>query len=152
MKNKYTREGTFEAKIYDSASWKRICRISPIGLQFTTITNQNVSWVNGNFFFKEAYWAIRERDVSTQINTLTWNKFQIPKIKLFTWNALNQYLPFPNILNRLSYNMPSKCPFCLPVIYQGVSGKTLQITMVPTRTNAMDLREYMLEWWVSHSM
>ncbi|VFQ85715.1 unnamed protein product [Cuscuta campestris] len=42
MKNKYAREGTFEAKIYDSASWKRICRISPIGLQFTTITNQNV--------------------------------------------------------------------------------------------------------------
>ncbi|RAL42536.1 hypothetical protein DM860_011154 [Cuscuta australis] len=71
MKNKYAGEGTSEAKIYDSASWKRICRISPIGLQFTTITNQNVSWVNGNFSFKEAYWAVRERDVSTQINTLT---------------------------------------------------------------------------------
>ncbi|VFQ83659.1 unnamed protein product [Cuscuta campestris] len=112
VKNKYYRDGLFEAKVYDSASWKRICRIAPLGFQHSNMQDNDITWVNGTFTFKEAYWAVRERDISTQFNTLSWNKFQIPKVKLFTWKAVNHYLPFPKVLNKLSFNLPSKCNFC----------------------------------------
>ncbi|VFQ82564.1 unnamed protein product [Cuscuta campestris] len=79
VKNKYYRDGLFEAKVYDSASWKRICRIAPLGFQHSNMQDNDITWVNGTFTFKEAYWAVRERDISTQFNTLSWNKFQIPK-------------------------------------------------------------------------
>ncbi|VFR00960.1 unnamed protein product [Cuscuta campestris] len=57
VKDKYYRDGLFETKLYDSASWKRICRISTIGLQNTYMTSSTPKWINGKFTFKEAYWA-----------------------------------------------------------------------------------------------
>ncbi|VFQ76140.1 unnamed protein product [Cuscuta campestris] len=88
MRDRYYRDGLFEAKLYDSSSRKKICRISHIGLRNTTLSNHTYSWINGEFTFKEAYWAVRERNISEQLFTLNWNKFQIPKVKLFSLGKL----------------------------------------------------------------
>ncbi|VFQ93921.1 unnamed protein product [Cuscuta campestris] len=157
VKDKYYMDGLFETKLYDSASWKRICRISTIGLQNTYMTSSTPKWING------AYWAVRDRDISTRMNTLIWNKFQIPKIKLFTWKAIHHFLPFPNILRKLSYNLPSKCPFCAK---EEVTDQHILLTCIlsqqiwkafadyvgePNWSQGTDLSNYMLQWWENYN-
>ncbi|VFQ93090.1 unnamed protein product [Cuscuta campestris] len=163
VKDKYYRDGLFETKLYDSTSWKRICRISTIGLQNTSMISSTPKWINGKFTFKETYWAVRDRDISTRMNTLICNKFQIPKIKLFTWKAIHHFLPFPNILRKLSYNLPSKCPFCAK---EEVTDQHILLTCIlsqqiwkafadyvgePNWSQGTDLSNYMLQWWENYN-
>ncbi|VFQ67106.1 unnamed protein product [Cuscuta campestris] len=55
MKSKYFRDGIFSPKIYDSYTWKAICKISPLVLPHCSYHGEDVAWLSGTYSFKIAY-------------------------------------------------------------------------------------------------
>ena len=67
---------------------------------------------HGGFQISSALESLRDHSLPMPSRVLLWNK-RIPlKVSVFMWRLLNCILPFPDILQRLGFNLPSKCPYC----------------------------------------
>ncbi|VFQ69608.1 unnamed protein product [Cuscuta campestris] len=71
MKSKYFRDGIFSPKIYDSYTWKAICKISPLVLPHCSYHGEDVAWLSGTYSFKTAYSLTLLDDIPYLANLLS---------------------------------------------------------------------------------
>ncbi|RAL45408.1 hypothetical protein DM860_013804 [Cuscuta australis] len=112
MRIKYLRQSDFKERIYDSPTWKRICRINTTAREHTSEEGDHISWGEGDFSLKKAYNICRMTKPAQLNFSYCWNNAQIPKVKFFLWKALNCYLPFSDNLKRMGFHVVSICHLC----------------------------------------
>ncbi|VFQ69024.1 unnamed protein product [Cuscuta campestris] len=112
MKSKYFRDGLFSPKIYDSYTWKAICKISPLVLPHCSFHGEDVAWLSGTYSFKTAYSLTFEHKPKMFTSVCIWDKRQMGKISIFLWRFLNKLLPFPQNLQKMGIMINTPCPFC----------------------------------------
>ncbi|VFQ79087.1 unnamed protein product [Cuscuta campestris] len=95
----------------DSPARKRICRIHMIsGESMGDMLPEDDEVVK--IKLKHAYESCRPHNNMAISDKFCWNNLQIPRVKLFLWKLNDDILPFPDVLSRMSYSLPSQCPFC----------------------------------------
>lgn len=74
------------------------------------------AWVltpSGDFTISSAWDAIWPMQEYLWTRKCVWGSRVPCKIAVFMWKLLNNYLPFPDALQRLGFQLPTKCQFCL---------------------------------------
>ncbi|VFQ84597.1 unnamed protein product [Cuscuta campestris] len=113
MRKKYFRNRVFSPKLYDSYTWKAICRVTPIVLPHCNLHANGVEWLLGSYSFKTAFYLTFEHMPKQTFCIYTWDKRQLEKISMFLWRLLNNLLPLPNNLQRMHVTAPAQCPPCM---------------------------------------
>ncbi|VFQ93056.1 unnamed protein product [Cuscuta campestris] len=161
MKMKYLRDGQYRPHLYDSYTWKAICKIVPRTLPFCTITQDEITWNEGPYSFQKAYLSTIDHMPKQTSCSYIWDKRQMGKISLFLWRGLNRLLPFPCHLQKLKIFIPELCPFCNEV---NVDEHHILINCnrvaevwksyayaagAPSFTCDLTLHQALLSWWFS---
>ncbi|VFQ96694.1 unnamed protein product [Cuscuta campestris] len=107
---------SFEEKLTDSPTRKRICRIHIKAEEYLGDLTRELEEEDENeeihMSIKQAFEYCRIQNNFQLSDKFNWNTLQIPKVQMFLWKANNNILPFPEALGSMGYCLPSRCPFC----------------------------------------
>ncbi|RAL52378.1 hypothetical protein DM860_007235 [Cuscuta australis] len=158
IREKYIRRNSYQEGLVDSPTWKRICRIANSADEHSFSTNGILSWEDGEFTLKKGYNVVRDTG-NTQISyKFAWQKLQIPQIRVFQWKVFNEILPFPQLLRKLGYQLPSQCPLCKnhetstnhTLLHCHFSSRYWNFFTIllqgPCKRDGISLRQHILEW------
>ncbi|XP_019195986.1 PREDICTED: uncharacterized protein LOC109189813 [Ipomoea nil] len=67
----------------------------------------------GDFTLSSAYDFLRPKRGRCLSSASIWGRFIPSKISVFMWKLLRRLLPFPDVIERFGYCVPSVCPFCV---------------------------------------
>ncbi|VFQ90110.1 unnamed protein product [Cuscuta campestris] len=161
MRQKYYRDGLFSPNIYDSYTWKAICKITPLVLPHCSFQDDGIIWTSGTYSFKAAYSLTFEHKPKMFTCVYIWDKRQMGKISMFLWRFFNNLLPFPRNLHKMGIMAEIHCPFCMEMnvdehhIFQGYftispiwQAYSLAVNAPRDRGN-LSVQQRILSWWLS---
>ncbi|XP_031100721.1 uncharacterized protein LOC116004702 [Ipomoea triloba] len=111
-----TRYSEDTPKISDSITWRRMQEMAEFVEENTFKTPDALIWkpsTYGNFSFSSAYDSLRPKAGLTLSSECIWGGGIPTKISVFMWKLLRRLLPFPDVVERFGFCLPSICPFCL---------------------------------------
>lgn len=103
------------AHMYDSAVWKRICRIHDYMQPHVQFTLDGLNWTadsSGQFTCKSAYSLLSSVLTSFDYSRYIWWPGSPSGTRIFLWKFWHRSLPLVDILRVWQIIFPSQCVFC----------------------------------------
>jgi len=100
----------------DSLTWRRMQEVAVFVEENTVQAAGDLVWMPstyGKFCFSSAYDCLRPKAGSTLSSSCIWGGGIPPKVSILMWKLLRRLLPFPDVIERFGFCVPSVCPFCL---------------------------------------
>lgn len=67
---------------------------------------------SGKFTLSSAYHLVHPSVPASATRSIVWNSRIPTRISFLFWSMRNRLFPFPDILRRMGFHLPSKCPHC----------------------------------------
>lgn len=166
MRAKYGRRATVYAHIYDSATWKRICRVHPQMLLRVELTPDSPYWPSdlaGQCTLKSSYNLLVDNTATLEFPKHIWWSTLPLGGRVFLWKLWQHSLPLPDNLSSWESIFPTQCVFCrlhsdtqdhiflccpmIRTLWQEVS-----IVFSGPMPRQSSIRTYLLRWWHTSSL